>query len=306
MNFLAALLLAQAEQALKPVSGHVTAVAFSPDGRWLAAAGKEVALLDTQKWEVRILGLHGHYVEGIAFSPDGKTLATGGWDREIKLWQVETGQELAALKGHPDALAVLAYSAGGDLLASGDWSGTVKVWDGAAGREIGSIRGHDRGVGALAWDREGKKLAAASWDGAIRRYHVGRSFKPVDETRLEVTGCHFIALSPDGRRTLTGAGQGQMYELKCFDAASGKLLRTFKSHSFSLRRAVYSADASRVATIAGTGPMLKIWNAESGVLMQELEGGPGFQRVHSVAFSPGGDRVAVGSDGGQLRVFRSK
>src|SRR5262249_8287555 len=51
---------------------------------------------------------HSSPVNSVAYSPDGKSLATGSADSAIKLWDVETGQEAATLKGHNDQVRSVA------------------------------------------------------------------------------------------------------------------------------------------------------------------------------------------------------
>ncbi len=71
--------------------GHVYSVAFSPDGRYLAAGGAAgaVHLIDTTSWQV-VRPLEGHtgLVISVGFSPDGRLLASGSEDMTIKLWDV--------------------------------------------------------------------------------------------------------------------------------------------------------------------------------------------------------------------------
>ena len=65
----------------------------------------------------------------MAFSPDGTTLASGGYDRTVRVWEVETGMSLATLKGHSDWVRSVAFSPDGRTLASGSRDGTVLLWD---------------------------------------------------------------------------------------------------------------------------------------------------------------------------------
>jgi WD40 repeat protein len=62
----------------------------------------------------------------VAFSPNGKTLASGGED--VTLWDVATGKEQAALKGHKGDVISVAYSPDGQTLASGSINKTIKLW----------------------------------------------------------------------------------------------------------------------------------------------------------------------------------
>jgi WD40 repeat protein len=67
-------------------------------------------------------------VTSVAFSADGQWLASGSWDKTIKIWNVETGQEVQSLSGHDRPVYAVAYDAGGRWLASGSEDGTIKLW----------------------------------------------------------------------------------------------------------------------------------------------------------------------------------
>ena len=115
-------------------------VAFSPNGRWLAACSNPV---DRTAGEARVFDaatgqgiftLRGHTsnVTSVAFSPDGRRIATSSFDRTIKLWETETGQEVFTLRGHTSGVLSVAFSPDGRQLASGSIDSTAKVWDNAA------------------------------------------------------------------------------------------------------------------------------------------------------------------------------
>jgi WD40 repeat protein len=120
-------------------------VAFGPDGKRVAAAvtagsratpgglviedkGASIRLWDlgTGKSTLLVTRLKAS-VGRLVFSPDGKSLATAGRDKTVRMWNVETGQELAALLC-PDRVDVVAFSPDGKRLAAGSKDGSVRIW----------------------------------------------------------------------------------------------------------------------------------------------------------------------------------
>jgi WD40 repeat protein len=67
-------------------------------------------------------------VTAVAFSPDGQILASGSDDKTIKLWDLQTGVEIATLSGHDSYVQSVAFSPDGKTLVSGGYDKTVKVW----------------------------------------------------------------------------------------------------------------------------------------------------------------------------------
>jgi eukaryotic-like serine/threonine-protein kinase len=159
--------------------GEVRAVVFSSNGKHLASASPhgEVKLWDatrlndlTKKQEAR-LTLHARVPRpslNVAFSPDSQRLATGGEDNTIKIWDVQTGQELQTLRGHSGEVYTLAFSADGRWVASGGEDSTVKVWDSHTGKVVRSFRGHTGLVSSVAFSPDGRRLVSGSRDFTVK------------------------------------------------------------------------------------------------------------------------------------------
>ena len=115
--------------------GHVYEIAYSPDGRWLAAAGSVgIWIYDARTLTpVKLLTGHRWYVQSISFSPDGQTIASGGDDGTVRLWDVETGKNIKTLTktltGHIHRVTSVRFSPDGETIATGSLEGTVLLWD---------------------------------------------------------------------------------------------------------------------------------------------------------------------------------
>jgi WD40 repeat protein len=162
--------------------GHtddVLCVAFSPDGKLLASSGggndKTIKILQLAENKVKTLTGHSDWFGGItslAFSPDGKTLISGSQDKTIKLWNLETSQEIKTLSGHSDHICSVAYSPNGQILASASKDKTVKLWSVASGKEISSVKCSDSVIYSIAFSPDGKILAAGSGDTTITLFPI--------------------------------------------------------------------------------------------------------------------------------------
>lgn len=109
----------------------IRALALSPDGRLLAATDDyaiQIYDADTMR-RLRTLVGHQGRVDAIAFTPDGRHLVSGSWDKTIRFWDPEAGEEVAAHDWEIGPIRTLAISPDGLIGAASGDRGTIVLWD---------------------------------------------------------------------------------------------------------------------------------------------------------------------------------
>ena len=108
--------------------GAALGVAIAPDGRHIASVGTDgVRVFDRRARSARLLGATAG-AQAIAYSPDGAFLAAAGMDHEVHLWTTAT-DEHRALSGHQRPIYAVGFSPDSSRLASVSYDRTVRVWD---------------------------------------------------------------------------------------------------------------------------------------------------------------------------------
>ena len=145
----------------------VTSLAFSPDGKILAAGGVESKsnldqMMNAQMGQGQKKSKNQKATDPDDFMKNMKVEAIG----RVVLWDTTTGQQIGELKAHGKGVTQVAFSRDGRFLASSSSDNTIKIWDVAARRELRTLTGHTTNIDSIDFSPDGRLLASASDDGA--------------------------------------------------------------------------------------------------------------------------------------------
>jgi WD40 repeat protein len=283
-------------------TGEVVAVAWSPDGMWVATAGMDntakvwVAETGQQSYSLR----HNGAVNSVAWSPDGAHLATASEDGAAKVWNLAAGASFVTLSGHTGSVVMVTWSPDGTRLATASADNTARIWDATSGAILFTLSGHTKAVNSAAWSLDGTKLVTAGEDNAAIIWDAATG-QLLHDLHGEESGhtrpVNRAIWSVDGTRILTASDDKTAH---VWDATTGQLLRTLSGHVREVYRAAWSPDGTRIAT-ASADRTARIYDSQTGTLLFTLFGH--VDEVLDVAWSPDSQRLVTTSKDGTSRVW---
>jgi WD40 repeat protein len=309
--------------------GAVRAVAFSPDGSRLAAAGAAGARV----WDARTgrealsIGGPAAGLVDVAFSPDGTRLATASHSfaaatATADVWDARSGAHVLTLRDHTGSVLAVLWSPDGQRLLTASSDNTVKVWEALSGQELLTLRGESvtqgdarsedkrltpqepaalgfgqAGMNSAAFSPDGARLATGSVDGAVKIWDARTGQEEVATLR-GVESPSAMAFSPDGSKLAATSFKGT----SIWDTVSGAQISTLQDQKL-VRALAFSPDGTRLAT-GSYGKTAKVWDARTGREQLNLLGHS--DSVTAVAFSPDGSQLATASMDKTAKVWDAR
>ncbi|CCM03868.1 uncharacterized protein FIBRA_06019 [Fibroporia radiculosa] len=322
-------------------AGGVCALAYSPDGRYIASGSEDAEVVI---WEaatgrmLRRLKEHSDTVCTLTFSPDSTELASGARDGLAILWNVETGKMRAPLDGGGGFVYSLAFSPDGKAIVSTSVDFSLRIWDVASATVRSTCTGHHGLIMLVQYSPDNKMIVSASADYSTHVWNA-EDGSAVSVLRGHTGVIYSLAFSPDARRLVTGSDDGTA---RIWNTHTGDELVTLREHSGSVWAVAFSPDGKRVMSAASDGTVkvcdsysgdrlvavesndslvnaaafspdgklicasvgdntLRVWDADTGRLVTQLSGHN--DKVSHLKFSPDGERIVSSSDDSTLRLW---
>ncbi len=309
-------------------SGIVSDVHFSPDETQILSGGHDrtVRLWDMESGEaLQIIETPGAILR-VAFSPDGLYAASSSADRTagpnhpieerdrmIRVWDLESGEEIQQFAPNSGFVRAIDYSPDGRYILSGTWNsaqgGTMQLWNIETGDSEPVRRFYGVAtdiVSDVHFSSDGTRILSASWDGSVRLWDAstgielqhfagfGDRILTVDFTPNEehiMIGLGNIGNNiPDPTHDLAADSSTWLWDLR-----SRAEIHRLQGHTDWIWGVDISPDGLTVAT--GSGPIslapgggsdttVRLWDMGSGAEIRRLEGHT--DTVSGIDFSPDG------------------
>ncbi len=281
--------------------GEVYFVAFAPDGKTLASAGKDgtARIWDRETGaEIRYIAASTDELDCVAFSPDGKTLATVGNDPVVKLWDIaDSGKDPVELKedGHTKEVVTVVFSPDGKRLATGGEDQVIRIWYLATRKVVRKLTPDTARINSLAFSPDGCSLASNS--GLL---HVW------DMTTFEQRrfpgwgGGNAVTFSHNGKLLVASCGP----TIGVWDFVSGRAYSPFVADPKLVESLDFAPDDRTLISTGGDGA-IRLWDMENvGRMSGYFQGNK--MGTWSTSLSCDGQTLAYASGDGMVRLLSLK
>ncbi|MDZ4763473.1 MAG: WD40 repeat domain-containing protein [Chloroflexota bacterium] len=266
------------ETAYAQVPPGVINVAWSPDGQYVAAAGKNALWFENRTTgAVTSLAAYSGIAVGLAWSPDSQRLATSGTDdapdgqvntaygdlNVIRIWHV-SGALLATFSDFYDLVQAVDWSPDGTqlVIATVGETDSVRVLDMTTYDPIPIVAWNVTYASNVAWSRDGARIAFGTPTGAF----IVPSATPLSFSQLSdyAVGWRKQAFSIRWNPQSTRVAIGYRDRILVWDLLTWRQVWAITAHSGVVEGIAWSPRGDSIASISSQDHRVKIWDAATG------------------------------------------
>ncbi|KAI9830117.1 MAG: hypothetical protein M1826_005111 [Phylliscum demangeonii] len=281
---------------IHPDQGVVTCLHLTPSHIVVALDNAKIHVFETDGDRQRTL--NGHVMGVWAMAPWGHILVSGGCDRDVRVWDMDTGESMFVMKGHTSTVRCLKMAPGGlavsgsrdtslrvwdvhnglcrnvlmghqasvrcldiwgDWIVSGSYDTTAKIWSISLGRCLRTLSGHFSQIYAVAFD--GKRIATGSLDTSVRIWEPTRGHCiGILQGHTSLVGL----LQMRGDTLVTGGSDGSV---RVWSLGTMAPVHRLAAHDNSVTSLQF--DDVRIVS-GGSDGRVKVWDLKTGQLVREL------------------------------------
>jgi len=212
--------------------------------------------------------LHGHtdIINRLAWSPDGRYLASPSYDKTIRVWDNEGGENVLILEGHTTNAIAVEWAPDGQSIISRS-SNEVFVWNVKIKQPIHHLLLDDP-VEDISLSPDGKYLAIGTVGGSLQlrdnqTWAIQKNFYGINSSILCLNWSH------DGYFLVTAAKDDA---IKLWEANSGRLVRSFEGHEKDVNNVLWLPNSNNFILSSSLDHTIRIWNISTGRQTSILEG----------------------------------
>ena len=262
---------------------------------------------------------HPNLVDAVAYSPNGQWLATGCHDGKLRIWDIAKGMSVKEIEAHVQKspqqvqhpIYAVTWTPDGQQIYTASFDKTIKLWNVVSGQLIREFKAAPEPVPlAPKKDMPKKEAEAKAKDPGSAQADPSKNGQQASQTSAVSLGhrdqVFSLALSPDGKFLVSGSSDRT---IKLWDTTTGQVVRDFPnpdlkpvfpteptpSHPGWVQTVRFTADGKFLVS-AGPAPRKKgyvaVWNVQTGerVWSRSWDAGP----VHGLALTSDGARMVIG------------
>ena len=255
---------------------------------------------------------HTDGVKSIVYSPNEKYIATGGYDKTIRIWNVETGKEIRKFCGHTSSVRSISYTPDGKYIISGSGDGTIRIWNVEKGKEIKKIT-ENSCVYSISCSPDGKNIVSGSGDKiVIRNLKTGERIKMLEKFDNKYSNECIVSYSPDGKYVAVGYSS----KITIYTSSTGievkKILKIVKNEDSDFITSLSYSPDGKYITCGSFKGIVTLWDSKNGKELWRFEAHKNTMpagsncAIEGLAYSFDGKYIATGSYDCTIKIWNTE